>query len=167
MRYIRTKTWRWRPAAPRGKSVALVPEGMFCLDCPYRRTNPAKPRDGGGFCTLLDIADWRTGGWIWDGVKACDFKDGQPQGRFGERRRAEAISRLPSLMTWRRPPFPSLRGPGWRLKTREGATVWNRLLRKRRRCRAVRLRGEAGPGRHHRRRTGLRRQRCGDCAGLH
>lgn len=122
MQNSRTKKRYAFPANPQGKSTAVIPHGGFCEDCPYWHRNPLKPRQEGGFCTLLNVADWhrREVGLLWDGVKVCGYNLDRQRLRFGQRRRWEAILARPSLMTLRKP-FPSVRGPGWRTKFRDAA----------------------------------------------
>jgi hypothetical protein len=129
VRRLRRKLHSAHPANPGGKSVAAIPPGPSCDGCPYQRRNPSKPDTEDGFCTLLDLADWRTGGLLWDGIKECGFNE-EPEGepkrrpRFGERRRWEAVLARPSILTWTRWPRPSPRAVGWRTQTFE-AGLWS------------------------------------------
>jgi hypothetical protein len=55
----------------------VIPEGSFCLDCPYRSFRDDKPKQMNGYCEYLGHGDWMTKlGFsdLWDGVKECEVK---------------------------------------------------------------------------------------------
>jgi hypothetical protein len=49
------------PANPQGKSVAEVPAGQFCLNCPHGFRDPLKKYENNGYCRLLNVGDWMPG----------------------------------------------------------------------------------------------------------
>ncbi|MGY4801362.1 hypothetical protein ACVMLK_07910 [Teichococcus aerofrigidensis] len=73
---FRKKKRHAKPANPQGKSVAEVPEGMFCSGCPHYASNPLKAPDEGGYCQLLNVGDWMQGEFplLWDRIKICHIK---------------------------------------------------------------------------------------------
>jgi len=88
MMNFRKKKRYTKPANPQGKSVAGVPEGMFCVGCPHYASNPLKPADEEGYCKLLNVGDWMKGEFplLWDGIKICHIKSLEATATREERR---------------------------------------------------------------------------------
>ena len=55
----------------------VIPDGLYCLDCPYRSFRDDKPEQMNGYCKYLGHGDWMTKlgfSGLWDGVKECQVK---------------------------------------------------------------------------------------------
>lgn len=57
--------------------VSPIPDGRYCLDCPYGKTVQGRPEHFNGYCAYLNFGDWMTKfgfSILWDGMKACQVK---------------------------------------------------------------------------------------------
>jgi hypothetical protein len=122
LRYLnfRNKKNYCEPANPQGLSMANVPWGSFCLDCPHVRRMPNTSEQETGYCAAYMIGDWMRGelGLLWDGIKICGVRtEKEPPARrprFAQRRRMHGrwgsyttiFMRAPRYAGWALQPTP-------------------------------------------------------------
>ncbi len=61
------------------KGEDVIPEGIYCVGCPYHDYSKTHEHQNNGFCWFEEIGDWQIGAssLIWDGCKECGIKDGE------------------------------------------------------------------------------------------
>jgi len=58
------------------KGDSVIPEGVYCINCPYLDRAENKENQDNGFCWFMEEGDWQIDGLslLWDGCKECGIK---------------------------------------------------------------------------------------------
>lgn len=72
---MRSENLQWQKnIEPKVLDSSCIPEGVCCLECPYKEYRVDKPEQANGYCAYLGRGDWTTKlgfSLLWDDIKEC------------------------------------------------------------------------------------------------